>query len=60
MPVQLLRSPVCLLPWYFCPLDPQLVDAEINLAELGNIQTVDNVVEVQCQQPPPPSRHRAF
>ena len=44
-------------PMVLLPLDPQLVDAEINLAELGNIQTVDNVVEVQFQPvstPPPP------
>ena len=42
------------------PLEPQLVDSDLNLAELGNIQTVDNVVEVQFQQPPTPSRHRVF
>ena len=51
------------------PLDPQLVDSELNLAELGNIQTVDNIIEVQFQpvstnRPPPPplppARHRAF
>ena len=44
-----LVSPVVILP-----LDPQLVDSELSLAELGNIQTVDNVVEVQFQHPPPP------
>ena len=46
------------------PLDPQLMDSELNLAELGNIQTVDNIVEVQFQPvsttPPPPSLQRAF
>ena len=48
------------LPVVMLPLDPQLVDAEINLAELGNIQTVDSVVEIQSQPksppPPPPPR----
>ena len=44
------------LPVVMLPLDPQLADAEINLAELGNIQTVDSVVEIQSQpkSPPPP------
>ena len=46
------------LPMVILPLDPHLVDAEMNLAELGNIQTVDSVVEVQYQPksptPPPP------
>ena len=42
-------------PVVILPLDPQLVDSELSLAELGNIQTVDNVVEVQFQQPPPPA-----
>ena len=44
-------------PMVILPLDPQLVDSELNLAELGNIQTVDNIVEVQFQPvsttPPP-------
>ena len=49
-------------PMVMLPLDPHLVDAEMNLAELGNIQTVDSVVEVQYQpmSPPPPSRRRGF
>ena len=51
-------------PVVILPLDPQLVDSELSLAELGNIQTVDNVVEVQFQPvsttPPPPSRQRDF
>ena len=62
MPVQLRRSPLS-PPVVILPLDPQLVDSELNLAELGNIQTVDNVVEVQFQSvstTPPPSRQRAF
>ena len=47
-------------PVVILPLDPQLVDSELNLAELGSIQTVDNIVEVQFQPvsttpPPPPS-----
>ena len=41
------------------PLDPQLVDAEVDLGELGNLQTVDSVVEIQSQPksptPPPPA-----
>ena len=39
------------------PLDPQLVDAEVDLGDLGNLQTVDNVVEIQSQpeSPPPPA-----
>ena len=46
-------------PMVILPLVPHLVDAELNLEELGNIQHVDNVVEVQFQpaptSPPPPS-----
>ena len=45
-------------PMVILPLDPHLVDTEMNLAELGNIQTVDSIVEVQYQPvstaPPPP------
>ena len=44
-------------PVVILPLDPQLVDSDSSLADLGNIQTVDNVVEVQFQPvltPPPP------
>ena len=47
-------------PMVILPLDPHLVDTEMNLAELGNIQTVDSVVEVQYQpvsMPPPPPPH---
>ena len=44
-------------PMVMLPLDPHLVDTEMNLAELGNIQTVDSIVEVQYQPvsttPPP-------
>ena len=44
------------LPVDMLPLDPQLVDAEVDLSNLGNLQTVDNVVEIQSQpeSPPPP------
>ena len=45
-------------PMVILPLDPHLVDTEMNLAELGNIQTVDSIVEVQYQPvstPPPPA-----
>ena len=44
------------LPVVILPLDPQSVDADDNLVNLGNIQSVDNVVEIQTQPeiPPPP------
>ena len=44
------------LPVVMLPLDPQLVDAEVDLSNLGNLQTVDNVVEIHSQpeSPPPP------
>ena len=44
------------LPVVMLPLDPHLVDAEVDLRELGNLQTVDSVVEIQSQpkSPPPP------
>ena len=46
------------LPMVMLPLDPHLVDSEVNLAELGNLQTVDSVIEIQSQPksptPPPP------
>ena len=44
------------LPVVMLPFDPQLVDAEVDLGELGNLQTVDSVVEIQSQpkSPPPP------
>ena len=49
------------LPMVMLPLDPHLVDSEVNLAELCNLQTLDSVIEIQCQPksptpPPPPSR----
>ena len=34
------------LPMVMLPLDPHLVDSEINLPELGNLQTVDSVIEI--------------
>ena len=37
------------LPVVILPLDPQLVDADDNLINLGNIQNVDNIVEIQSQ-----------
>ena len=37
------------LPMVMLPLDPHLVDSEVNLAELGNLQTVDSVIEIQSQ-----------
>ena len=53
-------------PMVILPLDPHLVDTKMNLAELGNIQTVDSIVEVQYQPvsttppPPPPPTAAAF
>ena len=52
-------------PMVILPLDPHLVDTEMNLAKLGNIQTVDSAVEVQYQPmstnpPTPPSCRRGF
>ena len=51
-------------PPMILPLDPHLVDAEMNLAELGNIQTVDSLVEIQYQPksptPPPPPAAAVF
>ena len=52
-------------PMVILPLDPHLVDTEMNLAELGNIQTVDSVVEIQYQPksptpPPPPPAAAVF
>ena len=45
-------------PMVMLPLDPHLVDAEVDLGELGNLQTIDIVVEIQSQPksptPPPP------
>ena len=50
------------LPVVILPLDPQLVDADDNLINLGNIQNVDNIVEIQSQPeiplPPPPAASR--
>ena len=53
-----LESHVC-LPMVMLPLDPHLVDSEVDIAELGNLQTVDSVIEIQSQpkSPPPPARH---
>ena len=51
------------LPVVMLPLDPQLVDAEVDLCSLGNLQNVDNVVEIQSQPespPPPTSCHLGF
>ena len=54
------------LPMVMLPLDPHLVDSEVNLAELGNLQTVDSVIEIQSQlksptpPPPPPPRCLGF
>ena len=45
------------LPVVILPLDPQLVDADDNLSNLGKIQNVDNIVEIQSKpeiSPPPP------
>ena len=42
------------LPVVILPLDPQSVDADDNLCNLGNIQYVDNIVEIQSQPEIPP------
>ena len=44
------------LPVVSLPIDPQSVDTDDNLVNLGNIHHVDNVVEIQTQPeiPPPP------
>ena len=36
------------------PLDPHLVDAEVDLGELVYLQTIDSVVEIQSQPKSPP------
>ena len=44
-------------PMVILPLDPHLVDAEVDLEELGYLPTIVSVVEIQSQpksQPPPP------
>ena len=44
------------VPVVILPLDPQSVDVDDNLRKLGNIQNVDNIVEIQSQpEIPPPS-----
>ena len=51
-------------PMVMLPLDPHLVDNEMNLAELGNLQTGDSVIEIQSQPksppPPPPTAASGF
>ena len=52
-------------PMVILPLDPHLVDAEVDLEELGYLPTIDSVVEIQFHQshqppPPPPSCHLGF
>ena len=53
-------------PMVMLPLDPHLVDAEVDLGELGNLQTIDSVVEILSQPrsspphpPPAPPRFDA-
>ena len=41
-------------PVVMLPLDPQLVDADVDLCNLGNLQNVDNIVEIQSQPEIPP------
>ena len=48
------------LPVVMLPLDPQLVDAEVDLCNLGNLQNVDNIVEIQSQPESPPPPHLGF
>ena len=44
------------LPVVILPLDPQSVAVDDNLSNLGDIQNIDNIVEIQSQPevPPPP------
>ena len=39
------------------PLDPHLVDSEVGFEELGYLQTIDSVVEIQSQPKSPPPPH---
>ena len=50
------------VPVVILPLDPQSVDVDDNLCNLGNIQNVDNIVEIQSQPeiPPPPPPTTTF
>ena len=47
------------VPVVILPLDSQAVNIDDNLTILGNIQNIDNIVEIQSQPevpPPPPPR----
>ena len=44
-------------PMVMLPLDPHLVDAEVDFGELGYLQTIDSVVEIQSQPKPAPPPH---
>ena len=62
MPVPRLLSPMCSPPMVMLPLDPHLVDAKADLGELGYLQTIDSIGEIQSQpnhQHPPPPPHPA-
>ena len=49
------------VPVVILPLDPQSVDVDDNLRNLGNIQNVDNIVEIQSQpEILPPYHLRGF
>ena len=41
------------------PLDPHLVDAAVEFEEIGYLQTIDSVVEIQFQPQSPPPPHSA-
>ena len=49
-------------PMVILPLDPHLVDAKVYFEELGYLQTIDGVVEIQSQpkSPPPPPATSEF
>ena len=36
------------------PLDPHLVDAAVEFEDLGYLQTINSVVEINHSHPPPP------
>ena len=43
------------------PLDPHLVDAAVEFEDLGYLQTINSVVEINhSHQPPPPSAASEF
>ena len=48
------------VPVVILPLDSQSVNIDDNLSNLGDIQNVDNVVEIQSQPEVPPPTSAVF